>query len=249
MKLDAMKTEKRRDAPMKRVKAIGIAVLALGMLQSASAYSAVIGTLTYRDPSGTVNANETIDVWVTLTLDGLSDSLTYTPGAYPNGFNPAVFPLENDQSVAFARYDSIGLFTFNNCDDTFTDGCNDPGSQYTSSTPASDTWFQFDGTISPGGSKDFNLMQWDPITGGAAPATYRLGTVGLGFTVFGLDGNDNPIQADFYEFSTNCSVNDSCAFTRTVSAVPLPAAAWLFGSALAGLGFVRKYKRRTLLTA
>ncbi|MBK7522275.1 MAG: VPLPA-CTERM sorting domain-containing protein [Gammaproteobacteria bacterium] len=67
---------------------------------------------------------------------------------------------------------------------------------------------------------------------------------------FGLDGNDNPIQADFYEFSTNCSrVNDSCAFTRTVSAVPLPAAAWLFGSALAGLGFVRKYKRRTLLTA
>ena len=33
------------------------------------------------------------------------------------------------------------------------------------------------------------------------------------------------------------------------SPVPLPAAAWLFGSALAGLGFVRKYKQREILAA
>lgn len=35
-------------------------------------------------------------------------------------------------------------------------------------------------------------------------------------------------------------------YDNSVSAVPVPAAAWLFGTALAGLGFARRYKQRTL---
>ena len=39
------------------------------LVASATANAAIIGTLTFRDPTGTVNSNEAIDVWVTLTLD------------------------------------------------------------------------------------------------------------------------------------------------------------------------------------
>lgn len=242
---------------MNRVKAIGIGVLALGILQSASAYSAMVtGTLEYVEPTGTVNANETINVRVRLTLGASSAPLTYTIGSYPNGINPADIPTSgysnSHNSMPFAGYDYIGHFTSRDCDDTFTDGCGGGSSQYESIAPASDSWFDFNGiTIGAGESREFNLFQWKPTDGSAESGTYRLFTAGLGFTVYGwgdggIDEDSNPIQipidAEIYNFNTNC-IHDSCAFTRTVSAVPLPAAAWLFGSALLGLIGVAKRKK------
>ena len=263
MKLDAMKTEKRRDAPMKRVKAIGIAVLALGMLQSASAYSDVIGHLEFTQPSGTAYANDTINVRVKLTLDGSSDSLAYTPTGsgwngtdeFWDGINGDDIPNqgydENYNLVDFASYSSISLFTFRYCTDSFTASCGSAGtSQYDAIGPASESWFDFQGTMGPDASREFNLFQWEPIGGSATPGVYDFYTGGLGFSAVGSDSLGHLISADIYSFdTTNNCMGGNCTFTRTVSPVPLPAAAWLFGSALAGLGFVRKYKRRTLLTA
>jgi hypothetical protein len=37
--------------------------------------------------------------------------------------------------------------------------------------------------------------------------------------------------------------DDGAAYSGTISAVPLPAAAWLFGSALLGLGAMRRKQK------
>jgi hypothetical protein len=44
----------------------GVALIT-GMLQGKAAHSAVMGALTFAEPTGTVAANESIEVWVTLT--------------------------------------------------------------------------------------------------------------------------------------------------------------------------------------
>lgn len=228
---------------------IGITVLALGILQSATAHSSVIGTLAYTDPTGTVNANETIDVWVRLTLDSLSDPLTYNDlDPYPSGVNPADIPTESysfDQNavVPFDSYDYISLFSTRTCDDTFTVGCSDPGSQYSyNSFFSPDSWFDFSGTINAGESMDFKLFEWTPTGGNAAPGTYSLFTGGFGLDVTGKDEFGSDMDATIYEFVTNCP-DANCTFTRTVSNVPVPAAVWLFGSGLLGLiGMARRKK-------
>ena len=64
-----------------------------------------------------------------------------------------------------------------------------------------------------------------------APLTNAGGVIGID-TVYDL------VLVDFFpESEINC-LNYSC--TGTISAVPVPAAVWLFGSALAGLGWMRR---------
>ena len=78
----------------------------------------------------------------------------------------------------------------------------------------------------------------------------------------------NPTQASQWQSYSNTFTSDatgsySLKFTANggngpygpaldniiLTAVPLPAAAWLFGTALAGLGFARKYRRGEMLVA
>ena len=233
---------------MKRI--IGITAFTLGILQSATAYSNVTGTLVYTEPTGTVNANETIDVWVRLTLDLSSDSLTYDPfDPYPNGVNPADIPIEGysyDQNavVPFDLYDYIFQSVGRVCDDTFAVGCSDPGSQYGYTADfGADSWFNFSGTIFPGESRDFKLYELTPTGGAAAPGTYSLFTTDITLNVEGTDEFGGTMDAAIYEFSTDCP-DANCTFTRTVSNVPVPAAVWLFGSGLLGLIGVARRKAR-----
>jgi hypothetical protein len=75
----------------------------------------------------------------------------------------------------------------------------------------------------------------------------------------GLTSIDAPVQVSLFysdvltdsggdfslEFNSQISgflAQDDGALTGTVSAVPIPAAVWLFGSALAGLGWMRRRK-------
>ncbi len=222
---------------MNKFKLFGIIVLAAGMLQSANA--SVIASLTFIDPTGTVSADESIEVWVRLTLDASSDPLTYDPlDSFPNGVNFDDLPIDafNDifELVPFDIYNAVGRFTSRSCNDTFTVGCSDAGSQYDYNTPATDTWFDFSGTINPGESIDVLLYTLDPLGGSAAPGTYELFTAGLGLFVDGEDEFGNTLTADIYRFVTDCPAAN-CTFSREVTAVPLPAAVWLLGSALFGL--------------
>ncbi|MES9992610.1 MAG: hypothetical protein ABW098_11685 [Candidatus Thiodiazotropha sp.] len=226
---------------MKLRKTIGMATLTLAILQSTSAYSAVTGSLVYSEPTGTVGANDVIDVRVTLTLDSDSDPLTYNASDAPyNGVNTDDFPLTDVNGTTFTSHDSVGLFTTRTCNDTFAIDCGDPGSEYSFSTPSSDSWFGFDGTLDAGESMDFHLYDLTPTAAGAAPGHYELYTIGLGVMVYGLDSAGSEISAEVHGFRTTC-MDPNCTFSRDVAPIPIPGAAWLFGSAMLGLmGMVRK---------
>ncbi len=229
---------------MSKLKLFGIIALAAGMLQSANA--AVIGSLTYIDPTGTVSADESIDVWVRLSLDASSDPLTYDPfDSFPNGVNFDDLPIDGVNEfgdlVPFEAYDFISQFISRSCNDTFTVGCSSPGSQYGYSVPGTNEWFQFSGTINPGESLDILLYTLDPVGGSAAPGFYELFNAGLGLFVEGEDEFGNILSEDVYAFFTNCP-DANCTFSRTVTAVPVPAAVWLFGTALFGLAGLSRRK-------
>ena len=218
---------------MKTLRLLAPVALAIVMAQSANA--SVIATLTFLDPTGTVTADESIDVWVRLSLDIESDPLTYDPfDSFPNGINFDDLPLEDDFGNQFEAYNFAFLFQTRSCNDTFTVGCSGAGSQYSYNLPTSDRWFDFEGTINPGESVDILLYTLNPTGGLAAPGFYELFTVGVGIAVEGEDEFGNVIEADIYRFTTNCP-DANCTFSRTVTPVPLPAAVWLFGTALLGL--------------
>lgn len=228
----------------------GAAVL---LATSSVANAAIIGTLTFRDPTGTVNSNEIIDVWVTLTLDAASDPLAYDPNinAY-GGIDPATFPetaylqVPPFNEVPFDSYDSVSYFTNRSCNDTFAGpGCSNPTPAYDWITPPPpDRWFDWTGTLNPGESTDFLLYQLSPNGGNAPAGTYQAFDVGLGLLVYGFnDAYQANIDAELLEFNTGCS-SGSCSFTRTVvAAVPVPGALWLLGSAVTALGLVRRRAR------
>lgn len=229
----------------------GAAVL---LATSSVANAAIIGTLTFRDPTGTVNSNEIIDVWVTLTLDAASDPLTYDPNinAY-GGIDPATFPetaLLGDmppfEEVPFDSYDYVSQWTSRSCNDTFAaPGCGGPTSAYGWITPpAPDSWFNWTGTLNAGESVDILLYQLSPNGGNAPAGTYQAFNVGLGLTVYGFnDAHQADINAELVGFNTGC-YSGSCSFTRTVvAAVPVPGALWLLGSAVTALGLVRRRTR------
>ena len=105
-----------------------------------------------------------------------------------------------------------------------------------------------------GGSTSFSVAGTDPEAAGAA----RNGG-GFGNSMIALDASSGLFysQAATADGSTLADANEVNALTQTdgpvtasltasgdinVSAVPVPAAAWLFGSALAGLSIVRRRK-------
>ncbi|MCG7956628.1 MAG: hypothetical protein JAY94_12345 [Candidatus Thiodiazotropha endolucinida] len=220
---------------MKLHSSIGVAALTIAALQSAPAYSAVMGSLVFTEPTATVAANEIVDVWVTLSLEENSDPLSYDRSAPPlHGWHEDDFPSEAN-GVPFASYERVVLFTTRTCSDTFTLNCGDAGSQYSFSVPTSDSWFDVDGTMAPGDTADFLLYQLTPDADGAEPGGYQLHTAGLGLSVQGWDESGNSIVEEIFGFRTTC-LEASCTFSREVAPVPVPPAVWLFGCALLLLG-------------
>lgn len=229
-------------------KAALAAVALLGLLAGA-ANASVIASLTFTEPTGTVGPTDSIDVWVTLSLFASSDPLTYDATSdFPNGFDEEDMPalgfndLTSEQEP-FASYDYIGKYIGRGCNDTFTVSCSSPGSEYVYGNPMvlDSEFLDWDGTVNPGESIDFLLWTLSPADGTASAGTYELYDAYIGFTVYGVNANGDPLYADLLEFGTDCQ-DANCTFSRTVEApvVPVPAAAWLLGSGLGLLGWFRR---------
>jgi len=218
---------------------------------SATANAAIIGTLSFRDPTGTVQSNEAIDVWVTLTLDAASDPLMHdtTIDSF-GGINPATFPATGYLqvppygTVAFDSYNYVLSWISRSCNDSFAaPGCGDPTSAYQWDVPPPPNgWFDWSGTLNPGQSIDILLYRLNPIGGNAPAGIYQAFNVGLGLSVYGSNDAYEGIvvEADLVRFATGCAPG-GCSFTRTVvAAVPVPGALWLLGSGVAALGLIRR---------
>lgn len=209
--------------------------------------------LEFRDPTGVVAPDEDIAVWVTLSLSGDSAPLVYDSSAQFYGFPESAIPttgagsIDGDYQydVPFAQYDYAYLFTSRSCSGTFTEGCS--GGEYAVDTgPSASNWFGITEpyVLNPGESQDFLLYTLSPSTGSAAPGTYELFSVGLGIGVSGQDSEGNRIDADLFRAWTCSTADPACSFSRTVVApVPVPAAVWLLGSALIGVGGFHRGRR------
>lgn len=220
---------------------------AIALLSASAAQAAVVNGTIYQKIGGPTNVNgTTIDIYnITLTADSIleidmmaGESLTGSLATHPS----ALYDLNGDGEFTVMdghmRLYKEGV-EFSAADDT---------SAY--SNPGNINGWQ-DGTLSSRDSymlinasagdytlyvADYNLQVADITTlfntgdtlgNSQTHADYRLSI--LAFDDFYLDDNNNPVYGNQLDL--------------TVSQVPVPAAAWLFGSALMGFGAVSRRKR------
>lgn len=234
------------------------------------ANAAPTGALAFITPTGTVSPTDVIDVWVRLTLDSGSAPLQLDSTLPGLGVNPADIPAEwVSLTGAYTNTSFLCSGTFTTrCDgppydfsfnasgpDSFNflaDITIDPGESrdylFGSFTPSA-------GSVAPGTYTFYNA-KFFLVLDGLVPQTEPqldengnpvLDENGNPVVVPVLDENGDPVLLPVEQslsIAETCPTQTSdCAFTRTVSAVPLPAAAWLFGSGLLGLIGVARRRR------
>lgn len=218
------------------------------------------GTLSYVQPSGVVAPDEVVDVRVVFTLDAASPALSFSSDPLV-GFAVEDLPVEGAyynpdsgqyEQRPFASYTGAYLSTFFTCTGTFTDVCG-PSASYSfefwlSSTPGNPSINFLDAfTLAPGASTEYLFGQFVPAAGGALPGSYLWHNTGLTLSVRGLDADGNHLEAfDFHTLAQSCpSLDDACAFTRTVLAVPEPATWATLVLGLLGIGsWATRHRRR-----
>ncbi len=222
--------------------------IAASLMFGGNTYAAVVSSLSFTNPTGTATATDTIEIWVTLSLDPSSEALTYDSSISPlAGLPTSLIPTEGydyvtSSYVPFASYTDAGPLTGRYCSGNFTDVCG--AGEYTFS--GTSTWFDLTNnplTLNPGESRDFMLGTFVPTDGSAMPGDYIFYNGYLGFSISGLDAAGNTLDATINLGGTCQTGTADCAFTRTVSAVPVPAAVWLFGSGLVGLAGIARRKK------
>lgn len=194
-------------------KFVNAALLASALSFCGPASAAVIGTLSFDQPTGTALSNVPIDIDVTLTLDATSDAITTdADGNITSGLSA------DDISAAGADPDEV-LRTFLTvafeCTGSFTANCIS-GPPYDFDFDLTDFYFETDFSLQPGESFSFRFGIFTP-TGGSAPAgTYSFYNA---IAQFGIQENDGDV---FYSrIAETCpQQNAACAFTRTVTAAP-----------------------------
>lgn len=131
------------------------------------------GTLTFLEPTGTVQADASIDVWVRLTLDSSSAPLLLN-NALPN-YGALLADVDNDFFTHWLSINSAITNTAYECSGTF-DPCSDsaPYKFHFNLPPSASSFnFQSDISLAPGQSIDYKFGTFVPRNGPVAPGSYR----------------------------------------------------------------------------
>ena len=215
-------------------RAIGVACFGAATLAQAALPTV---SLSFTEASGIVAANETIEVWVTLTVDAASSPLVFDGGApAPFGFNAADLPAQgnyNDPAsfgtgrVDFDVYTGVSTNTAYGCSGTFTNVC-DAGAYafdfHLVSAPGKPSFYGLQTlNLQPGQTFNYLFGTFTPVGGLAAPGTYEFFNTYATLVFEGFDANGRGMTA-YIDIGQSCAAGPSpnCAFTRTVTAVPEP---------------------------
>lgn len=226
------------------VAALALAAVALAAPSQALAALA-FGTMTIDQPTGTVGPEDTVDVFLTLTLNPMSDPIRRDPvtkAFTSGGLNPAVdfvgFDLSKGVTTNLSLTFSCALPNPLFCP-------SEPASPYTQSvnTAFSAGLLSFD----PGQSVSFRFGTYTPKAP-VAPGTYVQQGYGLSIIARGFnDINGAPLTRGF-SIARTCF---DCTFSRTVQTavggVPEPAT---WGLMIGGFGLTGSVlRRRRTMTA
>lgn len=238
-----------------------LAALAVG----ASSHAAL--TLTYTNPTGTVGANDAVEIWLTLSSDtdvtydpnDPDGDMTYggivAPGDFPTGGFAPDANMGAGDFVEFDFVEFVGSSLFATCAGSFVvdeDGCGFAmGGTNDYSFSFGPGWDPGNNglTLAAGESIDFLFGTFTPVAGGAAEGTYDFFDSGISLFIagFGFDDLGVEVQIDtIFDLAIACESGDpSCRFSRTVTAspVPVPAAFWLLASALFGVAGINRRAR------
>ena len=220
---------------MRALKLTGCSMAAVAaMLMASQAQAAVIATLSFDTPTGTVASNADIPVWMTLTLDPSSDPITTDASGYVTS------PL-SAQTISDLNGNSTGVYMSESvgCGDTL-DACNGPSSAYTFSFNRGANTFAAPANLDlePGDSLDILLGTFTPNGGNAPAGTYEFN---IAYVSFGYHDStsDSTYLADIAHTPT--------PFDRTVfsvSAAPEPATWAMFLMGFGAVGFGLRATRR-----
>jgi hypothetical protein len=234
-----------------------LAAAALAIAATAQAALPTV-TLSFDQRTGTVGPGDSIDIFMTLTVDAGSAPLAFdgtTPA--PFGFAAADLPLQgyyNDPGTygndpaAFASYTFVQTNTAYGCSGTFTSTC-DPGAYaftfHTSSEPGRPSFnFLPSLNLQPGESFSYLFGTFTPV-GSVAPGTYSFYSAYTDLVFNGLDANGHDLYA-YVDLGATCptGAGDDCAFMRTVLAVPEVQTGALMVLGLLAIGGYARRRRR-----
>ena len=204
----------------------GFGAASLLGLASVGAHAAVIATLTFDSPTGTVSSSASIPVYLTLTLDPSSDPITTDASSHvtsPNPYSPDPNVILNN------TYFCSGNFTKPDCGaGAYSFNFNfDPPSFV---APANVN-------LAPGSVSHWLFGTFVPVGGHAASGTYTFYDA-----QFDFEATDTGMITDL---ANTCDPSGAtCSFTRTV--VPEPATWAMMLVGFGGLGLAMRSRRRPI---
>lgn len=203
---------------------------------SATALAVPAATLTHLEREAVTNGAVDVDIWLRVTA---GETLDFNG---TSGFLPG-------ELSEFAVIDTIAPTASATCAGTFwpqapLSSCYDAAApwRFNFNTDFATSWERLNGmTLAAGESADFLIGRFSPQNGTVAPGLYSARNFSLELYVTGTEASGAPLQRWFTLADSCAAVDERCAFTRTVTAVPEPATAALLPL---GLGLLAWHRRR-----
>ena len=226
----------------------------LAMSSAMPANAALIATLGWVQQTGVALSNESIPVYLRLTLDPASDAITTdSSGNITGGFDVNTFPNPNAPDPSPIDLNDPNSHTFYNegagCGGSL-DGCGAGAYSFEFNFNQPNFISPADFSLQPGDSFEWLLGTFVPKGGNAAAGLYSFNFAIISANYFssGLDPNSDvdDVSSSVFIVNTCPDFNADCAFTRRVLAAPTPAvpepSTWMM--MIAGFGAVGASVRR-----